>query len=372
MRGRFSVDDVEAEARSRLDPCHYDFFAGAAGSEWTRRANESAWSRRPLRPRILGGGGRDLTVRVLGRSLSMPVLVSPTAFHRLAHPEGEVATARAVAAAGTLLIVSMAATRTLEDIAAAAREGAGDGDPALWFQLYPQPDEDFTTALVRRAEAAGCAALVATVDSPVFGFRERDHHNGFHDLPAGLRCENLVEPGPPERVRSIAMDPGLDWARIDRLIASTRLPVVLKGVLHPEDARLAVDHGAAGVIVSNHGGRQLDGAVASADALPDVVAAVAGRIPVLIDGGVRRGADVVRALALGAVAVGVGRPVLWGLAVDGAAGVREVLELLRDDVDRTLALCGGGRVADLDAGVLFPSAPAPADGRVAPVSEKVS
>ncbi|MER7271831.1 alpha-hydroxy acid oxidase [Micromonospora carbonacea] len=333
-----NLADVAAEARRRLEPAHWDFFAGGAGGERTVRANEAAYTRRWVVPRVLRGtGGRDLRIRLLGEPVSMPVLVAPTAFHRLAHPDGEVATARAAAEAGTVMVVSMAATRGVEEIAAAGGR--------LWFQLYPQPDLEFTAAVVRRAEAAGCRALVVTVDSPVFGRRERDLRHGFVDLPPGLACENMRDTD--GRVRSIEMDAGLGWERIAWLRGITSLPILLKGVLHPADARLAVAHGVDGLLVSNHGGRQLDGALATLDALPGIVAAVGGRLPVLVDGGVRRGTDVLVALALGATAVLVGRPVLWGLAVGGATGVRHVLELLRADLDRALALAGAARPADL-------------------------
>ena len=333
-----NLAEVAVAARQRLDPVHWDFFAGGAGDERTVRANEEAFARRPIVPRVLrGAGARDLRTTLLGERLSLPVLVSPTAFHRLAHPGGEAATAQAVAEAGTVLIVSMAATQPIEEIAKAGG--------SLWFQLYPQPDLAFTTAIIRRAEAAGCRALVVTVDSPVFGRRGRDLRNGFLDLPAGLACENLRDS--TGVVRDIVMDAELGWERIDWLRATTRLPIVLKGVLHPADARLAVEHGADALLVSNHGGRQLDGAVATLDALPAVVHAVAGRIPVLLDGGIRRGTDVLIALALGASAVGVGRPIVWGLALDGTAGVRQVLELLRAELDAALALAGVARPAEL-------------------------
>ena len=301
-------------------------------------ANEEAFARRRIVPRVLrGAADRDLRTELLGAELSMPVLIAPTAFHRLAHPDGEVATARAAADAGTVFVVSMAATRPVEEIAAAGG--------TLWFQLYPQPDRAFTEAVVRRAEAAGCRALVVTVDSPVFGRRERDLRNGFLDLPAGLACENMRDRD--GRVRPIAMDAAMGWERIDWLRGRTGLPILLKGVLHPADARLAVEHGVDGLIVSNHGGRQLDGAIAALDALPGVVEAAGGRLPVLVDGGIRRGTDVLTALALGAAAVLVGRPVIWGLAVGGATGVRHVLELLRTDLDHALALAGAARPADL-------------------------
>ncbi|MEU7981496.1 MULTISPECIES: alpha-hydroxy acid oxidase [Micromonospora] len=344
-----NLADVAAAARRRLDPVHWDFFAGGAGDERTLRANEAAFGRRWLRPRVLRGAGeRDLRISLFGSALSMPVLVAPTAFHRLAHPEGEVATARAAAEAGTVMVVSMAATRPVEQIAAA-------GGP-LWFQLYPHTDLEFTTTVVRRAVAAGCRALVVTVDSPVFGRRERDLRHGFVDLPSGMVCENMRDAN--GRVRDIEMNARVGWELVAVLRRLTTVPILLKGVLHPEDARLAVEHGVDGVLVSNHGGRQLDGVTATLDALPAVVAAVDGRLPVLVDGGLRRGTDVLVALALGATAVLVGRPVLWGLAVAGAAGVRHVLDLLRADLDRALALVGVARPGDLSADLVTTGASA--------------
>ncbi|MBW4701785.1 alpha-hydroxy acid oxidase [Micromonospora sp. RL09-050-HVF-A] len=344
-----NLADVADAARRRLDPVHWDFFAGGADDERTLRANEAAFGRRWLRPRVLRGAGeRDLRISLFGSALSMPVLVAPTAFHRLAHPEGEVATARAAAEAGTVMVVSMAATRPVEQIAAA-------GGP-LWFQLYPHTDLEFTTTVVRRAVAAGCRALVVTVDSPVFGRRERDLRHGFVDLPAGMVCENMRDAN--GRVRDIEMNARVGWELVAVLRRLTTVPILLKGVLHPEDARLAVEHGVDGVLVSNHGGRQLDGVTATLDALPAVVAAVDGRLPVLVDGGLRRGTDVLVALALGATAVLVGRPVLWGLAVAGAAGVRHVLDLLRADLDRALALVGVARPGDLSADLVTTGASA--------------
>jgi 4-hydroxymandelate oxidase len=323
-----------------LTAAHRDFFAGGAGDERTLRANEEAFDRIRILPRVLRAtGDRDLRTTLFGLEVAAPILVAPTAFHRLAHPDGEVATARGTAAAGTLMVVSMAATVPVEEIAAT-------GCP-LWFQLYPQPDAAFTASVVRRAEAAGVRALVVTVDSPVFAHRPRDVGNEFVDLPPGLVCENMRDDA--GRVRDIAMDAHLGWDVVARLRAGTGLPILLKGVLHPADAELAVEHGVSGLIVSNHGGRQLDGAVASVVALPAIVKAVGGRLPILVDGGVRRGVDALAALALGATAVLVGRPVLWGLADDGAAGVRKVLDALKGDLDRALALAGARTPADLTA-----------------------
>lgn len=347
-----TIAEFEAVARERLDPVHYDYYAGGAQDEITLAENESAFRKLRLLPRVLRGSDkRDLSVELLGSRSSMPILVAPTAFHRLAHADGELATARAAALAGTIMIVSMASTTAIEDVAAAAREVAPD--PALWFQLYLQPDLEFTEAIVRRAEAAGVQAFVVTVDSPVLGRRERDDRNDFHDLPSGLVVENLRNIGEnrsggnASHVRDIVMSAGLNWEHIAWLRSKTKLPVLIKGVLHAEDARLAVHHGVAGIIVSNHGGRQLDTVPATIDVLPEIAAAVGGAMPVLLDGGIRRGTDVVKALALGADAVGVGRPVVWGLAAGGREGVSQVLELLREDFDEALAQCGGRRPADL-------------------------
>jgi 4-hydroxymandelate oxidase len=286
----------------------------------------------------------------MGTEVSAPILVAPTAYHCLADAEGECATARAAAAARTVLCASTLATRTLEEIAAAS--GAGP----RWFQLYVFKDRAVSERLVRRAEAAGYAALVLTVDTPRLGRREKDVKNGF-GLPPGLRLANFDgelarEPAHAPGVSGIALyardqlDDSLTWEALAWLRGITKLPVLVKGVLAAEDARLAVEHGASGVIVSNHGGRQLDGVLATADALPEVVAAVDGRAEVYVDGGVRRGADVLRALALGARAVLVGRPVLWGLAARGEAGVAHVLEMLREELELAMALAG---VADVSA-----------------------
>ncbi|TDE41465.1 alpha-hydroxy-acid oxidizing protein [Nonomuraea mesophila] len=336
---RWSLREVEAVARERLDPAHYDYFAGGAGDEVTVRANEAAFGRLALLPRVLRGAGKlETGVRLLDSRAAVPVLVAPTAFHLLADPEGERATARAAAAAETIMIVSMASTVAVEDVAAAA-PGA-----ELWFQLYVQPDLAFTETLVRRAEAAGCKALVVTVDSPALGLRDRELRHGFHDLPGGLRCENLRD---GDRVRPIVMWPELSWEHLGTLREMTSLPIVLKGVTHPADARLAAGHGAAAIMVSNHGGRQLDTVPATIDLLPDIVAEVGDALPVLLDGGVRRGTDVLKALALGAAAVAVGRPVLWGLAAGGERGVARVLALLRAEVENALALCGCASVDEL-------------------------
>jgi 4-hydroxymandelate oxidase len=284
----------------------------------------------------------------------MPVLIGPTAFHRLAYPAGECATARATAAAGTIMIVSMASTVAIEEVAANARQAAG-GETNLWFQIYLQPDLAFTESVIRRAEAAGCSAIVVTVDSPTFGRRKRDLSNGFDDLPSGMCCENLREPlngNSRGKVRKIVFSPDLSWKNIEWLRTLTDLKIVLKGIVHPEDARLAVRHGADAVLVSNHGGRQLDTVPATIDLLPAIVDAIDGRIPLLLDGGIRRGTDALKALALGADAVAIGRPVLWGLALAGEVGVAQVLEMLRSELDRALTFCGCSSAHDLTPGLL--------------------
>jgi 4-hydroxymandelate oxidase len=339
-----SLREMEAEAREQLDQAAYDFFAGGADDEITLRANEAAFARIGLIPRVLRGVGKpQLGLKLLGSPCAMPVVIAPTAFHQLAHSDGERATARAAARMKAILIVSMASTVAIEDVAAAARMQAENGRPELWFQIYVQQDLAFTESIIRRAEDAGCSVLVVSVDSPAFGRRERDLRNGFLDLPAGLCCENLREPlaggrfGPP---RPIGFWADLAWEHLDWLRGLTTLPIAIKGVAHPADARIAVERGVDAILVSNHGGRQLDGIPAAIDLLPSIAQAVDGRVPLVLDGGVRRGTDIVKALALGATAVAIGRPVIWGLAVDGEAGVARVLALLSDELERALTLCG--------------------------------
>jgi 4-hydroxymandelate oxidase len=334
-----SLREFEEEARRRLEPAVYDFFVGGAADEVTVRANETAFAHIGLVPRVLRGSQtRDLAVALLGRRAAQPVIVAPTAFHRLAHPDGELATARAAAKAGLIMVVSMASTVAIEELA----ETGAD----LWFQLYVQPDLGFTEQLVRRAEAAGCAAVMVSVDSPVFGRRERDLRNGFVDLPPGMACAHMDG-------RPIAFRADLSWDHIDWLRSVTALPIVLKGVVHPQDARLAVDRGIDALAVSNHGGRQLDTVPATIELLPPVADAVGGTVPLLLDGGVRRGTDVLKALALGADAVAIGRPVLWGLTVDGENGVARVLDMLGAELDQALALCGCRSPRDVSSDLIW-------------------
>ena len=335
--GLVNVREFEAAARERLDPVYYDYFASGAQDEVTVAANEAAFRRRALIPRILRGCARPkLDTTVLDTAVSMPIVMAPTAFHRLICIEGEIATGRAAAAADVLMIAAMLSTVTIEDIAATGAK--------LWFQLYIQPDLAFTESLVRRAEAVGCRALVVTVDSPALGRNERGDRNDFHDLPPGIFCPNMGGDG---NVRNVVLSPEISWKHLDWLRETTRLPVLLKGVLHPADARLAVEHGVDGLIVSNHGGRQLDTTPATLDRLPLIADAVEGQMPLLVDGGVRRGTDAAKAMALGAYAVAIGRPVLWGLATAGEAGVRRVLELLRTELSNAITLLGADSPAGL-------------------------
>ena len=351
--------DLEAMARSRLAPDAYDYFASGAQDEVTLRENRLAYDRLALRYRVLtGAAARDLGATVLGTRCTMPVLVAPMAFQRLAHPEGELATARAAGAAGTIMILSTLSSVALEEVRAAS---AG----ALWFQLYVYKDRGATRELVARAEAAGYSALVLTVDVPVLGRRERDVRNRFR-LPESFQLPSRVaaslrqaSPGgdaaladaPPESGLATwiarMLDPALGWHDLDWLRSITRLPVLVKGIVRGDDARRAADHGAAAVIISNHGGRQLDTAIATVRALPEIAEAAEDRVELLVDGGIRRGTDVIKALALGARAVLLGRPVIWGLALDGERGVALALDMLRAELDLAMALCGCGRLADV-------------------------
>ena len=323
-----TIDDYEPLARERLPKEVYDFVAGGAGDEWTLRENTRAFDRWILRPRVLRAIDEpDTSTEVLGVPLAMPVMIAPWAYQRLVHPDGELATARAAARAGTLMVVSTPAERDLEAIAAAS-------DAPKWFQLYVFRDRGATEAMLHRAAEAGYGAVVFTVDLPVGGLRYRDQRNAF-EVPMAMRASGGV------------YDRAIGWDDLAWIREHTGLPVLVKGVLTAEDAHLATDAGADGVVVSNHGGRQLDGVLSGVDALPEVVEAVAGRIPVLMDGGIRRGADVLRAVALGAAAVLVGRPAAWGLAVDGENGVARVLELLRDELRNAMILTGCGAVRDI-------------------------
>ena len=347
-----NLDSLEVLARERLEPSLFDYIAGGAGDEWTLHESRAAWSRMQLLPRMLRGvGERRAETTVLGTRVSFPALVAPMGFHGLCHLDAEEATAGATAAEDTIFCASTVSNRSLEAIAHAS------GNGARWFQLYVYRDREMTRELVARAVAAGYSALCLTVDTPLAGHRERDRRNSLR-MPAHLELGNFpashtahhhhgAGKGSALAQYIAAMwDPALTWADVEWLRSISPLPVIVKGILAPKDAVLAIEHGAAAVIVSNHGGRQLDSVPAPITMLPRIVDAVAGRVEVLIDGGVRRGTDVLKALAIGARAVLVGRPVLWGLTLDGSDGVRAVLQQLKAEFDLAMALSGCSTIAD--------------------------
>ena len=348
--------EFEAIARERLAHDAYDYYAGGANDGITLQRNRRAYEQLTLHyPVLRDVASRDTAITIFGDRISSPLLVAPTAFHRLACNEGECAVARAAARAGTVMVMSTLSTMTIEEVAAAA------GGP-LWFQLYVYKDRGATVDLIRRAEAAGCRALVLTVDAQVWGRREADVRNHFK-LPDGLNVANLAQHAKtlfPDGISgsglaayvSEMLDPSLSWDDLTWLRGQTTLPLLLKGLVRADDATSAVQHGVDGVIVSNHGGRQLDTAPATIEALPRVVEAVAGSIPVFVDGGVRRGTDVIKAIALGAQAVLIGRPILWCLAAGGEDGAFRVLELLKGEVDLAMALCGARNVKEIDRSLL--------------------
>jgi 4-hydroxymandelate oxidase len=326
---------LEDRARAVLPQPVFDYYAGGAGDEDTLAANASAWSAVRLRPRVLRDVSHvDTSTTVLGSRVAAPVLVAPTAFHRLAHPSGELATAQGTAAAGSLLVLSTRSSTRLESVA----EAAGP----WWFQVYVLRDRNLTKELVQRATAAGARALVLTGDTPYVGRKRRNRDTlSIPDEDFRANLERLTDVTLAEQAANVTFE-DIGWLR-----ELSGLPVLVKGVLRADDAIRCIQAGAAGVIVSNHGGRQLDGAVATAHALPEVAQALAGRGEVLVDGGIRSGRDVLRALALGARAVLLGRPILWGLATDGAAGVQRVLTELQEDTAHAMALAGACCVAEV-------------------------
>ncbi|MEO9029906.1 MAG: alpha-hydroxy acid oxidase [Ktedonobacteraceae bacterium] len=323
--------DYENLAATRLDQATWSYYVGGSDDEVTLRANREAFERIRLRPRMLVDVNRcEMGTTVLGAPVSLPVLIAPSAFHTLADPAGECATAQAAGGAGTLMVASSSSTRSLEEIAQAA-------SGPLWFQLYVFNRQN-ARELVQRAAAAGYRALVLTVDSPRWGHKERAIRSGFQ-IPTKANVSD----------QAAAKDAiAITWDDVDWLRSLSPLPILLKGILTAEDALLAVEHGVDGMIVSNHGGRQLDGVLAGIEALPEVVEAVSSRCEVYVDGGIRRGTDILKALALGARAVLVGRPILWGLAVEGRSGARQVLEILRAELDLAMALAGRPTLASID------------------------
>jgi 4-hydroxymandelate oxidase len=357
-----TLADHAERARQALDPGVLAYFDGGAADEITLQENERAWQRVRLSTRVLRPlAGGHTRIELLGRTLAHPILVAPMAYQRMAHPHGERATALACAAQGAGLVLSTQATVPLEDVARIVQDDADRGP--LWFQLYMLPDRGFVKTLIERVERAGFEVLVLTVDAPVQGARDRERRTGYR-RPGDFKAVNLAgRVVPPPAVlqpgQSALFDDLLThaptWDDIAWLRSITRLPVLLKGITHPADALLAAEHGAAGIIVSNHGGRTLDTLPATAELLPAVVQAMGGTLPVLVDGGIRRGTDVLKAMALGASAVLVGRPVIHGLANAGAQGVAHVLRLLRDELEIAMALCGCRDLSQASA-VLHPPA----------------
>ena len=344
-----NVADAEREGLDRLEQGPRDYFAGGAGDEVTLRENVAAWGHWRLRPRVLNDV-REVSTEadVLGRTVDLPVLVAPVAYQRMAHPEGEAGMAAGAAAAGTAMCLSTLSTTRPAEVAAAASDGRH------WFQLYAFKDERVTRALMEEAIEAGFEAVVVTADAPPGGNRERDRRNRF-TLPKELGTPSLSAAVGGDKALTIEetfalMNHALTWADVEDLASECSVPVLVKGILTAEDAELAFEHGAAGVVVSNHGGRQLDRSLATADALPEIADSIGGRGTLLVDGGIRRGVDVATALALGADAVLVGRPALWGLAAAGKEGVARVLELLREELELTLGLCGCTDVSQLTRG----------------------
>lgn len=358
MKKPINLFEYESLAPQNLSQMALDYYASGAWDEITLRDNRTAYERYKLRPRMLVDvSQRNLTTKILGQHISMPVLIAPMAFQCLAHPEGELATAKVAADLGTTMVLSTLSTKKLEDVALASNM-----PKSLWFQLYVHRDRALTQALVERAEVAGYQALCLTVDAPILGRRERDRRNEF-TLPSGMELANLTAmanleiPQTQDESGLFAyfanqLDPALTWKDIEWLQSLTSLPVVVKGILRGDDAIRAVEHGAKAIIVSNHGGRQLDGAIATIDALSEIVAAVGSQVDILMDGGVRRGIDILKALALGAKAVLIGRPILWALAVDGEAGVRDLLGLLRNELEVAMALSGCAKIEDIDVSLV--------------------
>lgn len=354
--GVVNLADHEVLARSRLDANAWAYFSGGAADEYTLQANQAAWQQQLLQPRVLRDlAGAHTRVSLLGRTLAHPIFLAPVAYQRMAHPDGEIATACAASAQQAGLVLSTQASIRLETVAQAVLNDPERGP--LWFQLYLTHDLAFNRELVQRAERAGYEALVVTVDAPVNGARDRERRAGFR-LPPGMSAVNLM--GLPPLSTTVqasgqsALCDGLlrtatTWTDIEWLLSQTRLPVLLKGIMHPEDARQAMQLGVAGLIVSNHGGRTLDTAPTTAAVLPRIRRVLGADVPLLVDGGIRRGTDVLKAIALGANAVLIGRPYIHGLANAGALGVAHVLRLLRDELEIAMALCG---CATLAQGVL--------------------
>lgn len=355
-----SIEDWEQKAREILPDGPFDYIAGGSGAEETLASNQTAFSKWAIVPRMMRDvTNRTMSISLYNQALRTPIMLAPVGMQAIAHPEGELATARAAKEAGVPLVVSTVSAHSMEQIAEVM------GDAPRWFQLYWSNDREVSASMVKRAEAAGYSAIVLTVDTIMLGWKRRDFRNGYSPLREGkgvanyitdpVLCSRLTEVTPENVVEEILKNiyhPALNWNDIAFLREQTSLPILVKGILHPDDARLAVEHRVDGIIVSNHGGRQMDGAISTLEALPAIAKVVAGKIPVLLDSGVRTGADVVKAIALGANAVLIGRPFLFGLAVAGEKGVASVLDTLINELDVAMALSGSNSVADLNESIL--------------------
>ncbi len=355
---RVTLAEFEPLAQRRISRMAFEYIAGGGADEITLRRNRAAFDDLRLKPRVLKDVSRlDTRLHLLGHQLDFPVLLAPAAYHKLVHPRGELATAEGASAARALMVLSSFATTAVEDVARAARS-------PWWFQLYSMPDRAFTKDLIQRAEAAAATAVVITVDTPVLPTRDRETRSSFA-LPPGMAIENLrpllernkrldtSHRGKGGGIYSDVLNPQFTWETVAWVRSFAKVPVLLKGLVAPEDARIAAEHEVDGIIVSNHGGRNLDTSPATIEALPRINEAVLGRLPILMDGGVRRGTDVVKALALGAQAVLIGRPYLWALGVDGAAGIQRVCEILRTELEAAMALCGVTSLDAIDRRVLW-------------------
>lgn len=353
-------EDWEDLARDKLADGPYHYLASGAGGEQTMKANREAFNRQALLPRMLNNvEERDLSIELFGETLTYPILPAPIGVQSIIHPDGEIASAKASANIGVPYITSSASTVPMEKIAVAM------GNASRWFQLYWSKDPDVTASFLKRAEASGHSAIVVTLDTPMMAWREFDLKNVYLPFLAGEGVGNYftdpaflskLEKSPQEDPMAATLywakifgNPSLTWKDIDFIRQHTDLPIILKGIMHPDDARMALEHGVDGVIVSNHGGRQVDGALGALDALPDIVEVINEQIPVLMDSGIRRGSDIIKAMALGAKAVLIGRPCMYGLAVRGQEGMETVLRNLLSDLDITLGLIGKNAVTQLDS-----------------------
>lgn len=345
------VSEFEALAKPVMSAMSYAYVSGAAADEITLAENSSHWQGIRLKPRVLVDVSRiDPSIELFGKRLSFPLLLAPAAYHRLYHPDGELAVARAAEKAGIGLVISSYATEAIENITAACKA-------MVWFQLYAQSQRDATLDLIQRAESADCAAICVTVDTPILGIRPREVRTGFC-LPPGVELPNLRHHNTqhvlaPGSIYSPMLNPRLTWNDVEWICSKTTLPVVLKGILNPEDAVQAVQTGVAGIIVSNHGGRNLDTTPSTAEALPRIAEKLNGKLPILVDSGIRRGTDILKALGLRANATLIGRPYLYALAFAGTAGVMRLIEILRTEFLAALALTGRRSVPEVDQSVLW-------------------